>query len=438
MAFKKFAVNSVLVLLSTGLSLVAAEWIFRYMVFSSAPAFKGLKDAGYYADPFNEAAYWKLYYLFGGEYGPPADPHPLLGWRGDFKPGSLMHRQAAEVGARRPVLLYGDSYAQCMPEVTCFQQLLNTDTAFARDHFLLNYGTGGYGVDQIALLFEQTFLRYERPVVVFSLMVTDMDRSPLDWRTGQKPYFSIEGDGLRLNGVPIDPDPANYVKEHGVGITSYLWRRFLYSKVNFLPDAMKDRLMGWSVSTEHKKRLNTRILERVVERLRAGRVDFVFLVFHYLTPDQPEFMVGNENNWRDAMLRDFLKVRDIPYIWSKDLILADPAWTGANLDKYMLLDNGHPTTYFNGLIAQEVERKVLAMDRDPAWVRPVFAPPSYAERARQVENAIRADSAWYASVQRNAQRYGQTIEARMAEEAWYTVAEEDDVVKAAVRAAAGN
>ena len=68
----------------------------------------------------------------------------------------------------------------------------------------------------------------------------------------------------------------------------------------------------------------------------------------------------------------------------------------------------------------------------------MFAPPSYAERARQVENAIRADSAWYASVQGNAQRYGQTIEARMAEEAWYTVAEEDDVVKAAVRAAAGN
>ncbi|MBK8341247.1 MAG: hypothetical protein IPK99_15230 [Flavobacteriales bacterium] len=293
-------------------------------------------------------------------------------------------------------------------------------------------------MDQIALLFEQTFLRYERPVVVFSLMVTDMDRSPLDWRTGQKPYFTIQGEGLRLNGIPIDPDPAHYVKEHGVDISSYLWRRFLYSKANFLPNTMKDRLMGWSASTAQKMELNTRILDRVVNRLRASQVDVVFLVFHYLTPDQPEFMVGNEDNWRDGMLRGFFADRGIPCIWSKDLIPADPAWTGSNLDKYMLLDNGHPTTYFNGLIAQEIKRKVLDIDTAGVWVRPVFAPPTYAERARDVERAIRADSTWYGSVRANAERYGQTIEARIAEEARYTVAEEDEVVKAALREAVGN
>lgn len=434
MAWRKRLVNVLLLVGSTTLALLAAEWVYRRMLFSTQPAFAKLRDANLYADSFNEADHWKLYTLFGGEYRPPEDPHPLLGWRGAFKAKSLLHDDARSVGAKRPVLLYGDSYAQCMPEVRCFQDLLNTDTLFNREHHLLNYGVGGYGVDQITLLFEQTYLRYDRPFVVFSLMVSDMDRSPLDWRTGQKPWFALDGDGLRLQGVPIDPDPDHYLATHPVTIGSYLWRRFLYSPANVLPAWANDRLKGWSAHTAHKQELNTRILDRAIERLKASRVDFVVLVFHYLTPDQEEWMVGREDNWRDRLLRERLMHHEVPYIWSKDLILADPAWTGSNLDTYMLLDNGHPTTYFNGLIAAEIRKHVLeaAGHRDPR--RPLFAPPTYVDMMERTAQAIRQDSAWLASVRTNAERDGQALEDRIIEEAWFVVREDLDVTGEAIRA----
>ncbi len=434
MAWRKWLGNTVLLVGSTALALMGAEWAYRRMLFSSSPAFAKLRDPGLYADAFNEADHWKLYTLFGGPYRPPEDPHPLLGWRGAFKAGSLMHDDARSVGDKRPVLLYGDSYAQCMPEVTCFQDLLNGDTAFARGHHFLNYGVGGYGLDQITLLFEQTFLRYERPFVVFSLMVSDMDRSPLDWRTGQKPWFALEGDGLRLQGVPIDPDPAHYLDTHGVTIGSYLWRRFLYSPANVLPGWANDRFKGWSAHTAHKQELNTRILDRAIERLRSSRVDFVVLVFHYLTPDQEEWMVGREDNWRDRLLRERLAHHGVPYIWSKDLILSDPAWTGANLDKYMLLDNGHPTTYFNTLIAAEIRKAVFGRSGNLDPRRPLYAPPTYVDLAARTAAAIRQDSAWLGSVRANAERNGQPLAERIDEESWFVVREQLDITSEAIRA----
>lgn len=145
-------------------------------------------------------------------------------------------------------------------------------------------------------------------------------------------------------------------------------------------------------------------------------------------------MVGREDNWRDRLLRERLAHHQVPYIWSKDLILADPAWTGSNLDLYMLLDNGHPTTYFNTLIAAEIRRHVLAAagHKDPR--RPLFAPPTYVDLMERTAQAIRQDSAWLASVRTNAERDGQALEDRIVEEAWYVVREDLDVTGEAIRA----
>ncbi|MBL7962794.1 MAG: hypothetical protein JNM31_03020 [Flavobacteriales bacterium] len=431
MRWRKALTNVLVLCFSTVLVLGVSEWAFRLMLFGGSPAFQWLRDAGAYADPFNEADHWKLYYLFGGEYGPPEHPHPRLGWRGAFQPKSLVHDDARQVGERRPVLLYGDSYAQCMPEVECFQGLLNSDSTFAQAHYLLNYGVGGYGVDQIALLCESTFQRYDRPFVIFSLMVSDMDRSPLDWRTGQKPYFTLKDEGLELKGVPIDPDPAHYIATHGPGIRSYLWRRFLHGPANVLPPSWNDRLKGHSAITAYKIELNTRILDRVVDQLRSSGVDFVFVVFHYLTPDQTEWMVGREDNWRDRMLRDFLDERNVPHIWSKDLILQDSAWTGDNLERYMLLDNGHPTTYFNALIAREMKKSVLAAP--PPGSSLVDGPRTYADVAREMAETIRRDTTWSRQVKEKARAHGQTFEERLRDEAWYMVEQELDVVGEALR-----
>ena len=425
-------VKLALLLGSTFLALCVAEWVFRKVLFGENPAFAALRDPGKYSDPFDEADNWKLYYLFGGEYRPPEHPHPLLGWIGDFGPHSLMHNRINEVHGRRPVLLYGDSYAQCMPEVSCFQDILNVDSSFSREHYLLNYGVGGFGVDQIALLCENTVGRYETPVVIFSLMTTDLDRTPLDWRTGQKPLFTEVNGELRLSGVPIDPAPAHYIATHGVGIRSYLWRRFLFSDANILPKGLSDRLLHKARYREEKIALNTRILDRVVDSLRAHDIPFLFVVFHYLTADQTEFMASREDNWRDGMLRTFLQDRRVPYIWSKDVIRRDTAWTGTNLDRYMIMSNGHPTTYLNGLIAAEMERMVLEIEATPRGPEPPPDIVTYEQQVRDLVAYIPTDSTWFRNVQEHARHDGTSTEARLRIEAAWSVEQGSRIVDEAI------
>ncbi len=329
------------------------------MLFSKGDTFKNLKDPSLYANYFDDVNYWKLYYLFGGEFKPPDNPHPLLGWIGDFGRGTLMHNKIEGTQNKRPVLLYGDSYAQCVTGVECFQDILNRDTAFVKNHFLLNYGVGGYGVDQIQLLFKNTAHHYKNPFVIFSVMVSDLDRTIMPFRTGQKPYYKIENDSLILQGVPIDSNPANYIQNNPPNIKSYLWRKFLYSDVNFLPSGLDSSLKHIERTKAEKLWVNGVILKSVIDELRNNNIDFMFVVFHYIEPGNNEFSVDNDEDWRDKFLKDFLESNKVQYVWSKELIRKDGAYNKTNIDKYMILENGHPTSYFNGLIADRMKDAVL-------------------------------------------------------------------------------
>lgn len=134
---------------------------------------------------------------------------------------------------KRKILICGDSYIMCQNDsIQCFDEVLNADTTFNKNNILLNYGVGGYGVDQIYLLFANTIDKFEKPFVIFSIMPTDMDRSLLSVRTGQKLYFTEEGDSLKLNGIPIDSVPDHFFEENQPQITSYLLNRFTHSKLN--------------------------------------------------------------------------------------------------------------------------------------------------------------------------------------------------------------
>ena len=233
---KKWLVNILILFVSVFIALFVGELAFRAVIFSGSEIFKNLRNPENYASSNNESDYWKLSYEFGGEYKPPKNPHPLLGWIGNFDRETLMHNDAGKLNNRRPVILYGDSYAQCVAEALCFEDFLNNDSAFLKEHYFLNYGVGGYGVDQISLLYKNTIDKFEKPFVVFSLMNYDIDRSILSVRTGQKPYFEIENDSLVLRGTPINQNPEEFFEENPIKIKSLLFRKFLYSKLNFLPD----------------------------------------------------------------------------------------------------------------------------------------------------------------------------------------------------------
>ncbi len=362
MRLRNITINLFLFSVSLFACLAIAEFAYRKILFSNIEKFKSIRKPELYADYFNDDDYWKLYHIFGGEYGPPKETHPLLGWVGDFDRKNLRHNNTDSLKNRRPVLLYGDSFAECVEGSECFQSILNNNPVFSKNNYLLNYGVGGYGVDQIQLLFKNSYKHYEKPFVIFSIMCSDLDRTILTNRIGQKPYYEIIADTLALKGIPVENDPEIFFRNNPPKIFSYLWQRFIYTPRNPLPDYMKSWLKRDAAKNKHKTALNEKVLQLVIDELRNEKIDFVFLVFHYVSKSDYHFSVENEDNWRDKFLRGFIAKNQLPCIWSKDLIRRDTAYHKNNLDKYMMESNGHPTTYFNRLISDEIMKFALRSD----------------------------------------------------------------------------
>ena len=103
---------------------IFSEFVFRSILFSENKAFEKLRNPGDYADPDIGENYWKLYYQFDGKNKPPKNPHPLLGWIGFFNPKSYIHNDFRYLKDKRPILLFGDSFAMCVQESKCFQEIL--------------------------------------------------------------------------------------------------------------------------------------------------------------------------------------------------------------------------------------------------------------------------------------------------------------------------
>ena len=111
------------------LSLLIAELVFRWMVFGTNLKFQHLRNPGLYASETSDD-YWKLYYRLDGFYKPPKNPQPVLGFISRFDRITLDHDNIDSLKNKRPVLLYGDSFAQCIDTVECFQHILNRDSSF--------------------------------------------------------------------------------------------------------------------------------------------------------------------------------------------------------------------------------------------------------------------------------------------------------------------
>ncbi len=346
MKFKQYLVNVVLVLIALCLSVIILEIGFRIILFSGLSSFGNLRKAANYADHFSDDDYWKLVHIFGRSA---PQPHPVLGWTNSkFSRDTYLHQDIDQMGKRRPVLLYGDSFAGCSREASCFQDILNVDEEFSKDHYLLNYGVGSYGLDQIFLLFQNSVDLYEDPFVVFSFMTFDLDRSLLTVRSGQKPYFRVEDDELILKGMPINANAEEFFSNNPPQIRSYIYRRILYG---YAPKATVSVLRNDQERINGKKAINEKIIQKAITELRAKELDFVFLIFH---PNWPgKSTLSSESDWRDPFLRKLLQENDVPYIWSKELFQQDTQ------GKSFMLRDGHPNSYFNQLIAEEIKRYTL-------------------------------------------------------------------------------
>lgn len=351
---KSFWINLGLILFSVFITLLLAEFVFRKILLNNSENFKSWKKPSLYSnyiehpdgDLFDDD-YWKLNYIFNRQFNI-EEPDPLLCWTGAFKKESHIHFHEEQLNGRRPVLLYGDSFAQCVEWVDCFEDILNSDSAFSAGHYLLNFGTGGYGVDQIYLLFTETIDRFDRPFVIFSLLTTDMDRCMVKFRDAQKPYFVFKDSTLLLQGTPITLSTSEYIEQNPPEITSYLWRRLKNSDLNFLRDDEKRA----AEKIAKIKTLNIQLLRETFRKLKSLNTDYLVLVFH------PEH--HHPDDWRLTFLRDFLAEEKVPHLFDVDIRNSDTTFSTYDGRNYAIEGNGHPTFHLNKLISNEIKRKVLS------------------------------------------------------------------------------
>jgi hypothetical protein len=378
------------------ISLITAEAVFRCLIFSPSSPFKQLKDPGKYAK-ISTDDYWKLYYEFGGGYRPPEHPHPYLGWIGNFDRKTFAHRDIQLAGNKKKVLIYGDSFIMCVHDsIQCFDEILNSDTAFSKEKFLISYGVGGYGVDQMYLLFSKTIDRFEKPFVVFSIMPADMDRSILSVRTGQKPYFVVDNDSLKVSGIPIDSVSEHFFKDNPPDISSYMWRRFINSSLNPYYDSLP-------TNTELRNKiltLNKKIILETYTEIKKRKLEYVFVVFDELW--------NEEGLWRADSLKSFLSREKIIYMNTRDLIKEDTLYKEYDYFNYMIKGNGHPKSYYNKLVCEEIKKYVFDYTNYSAKRQQMQSQEQYFDLSTNRNTIeyytmkIKADKSWLKSVEEKA------------------------------------
>lgn len=346
--------NLLLVFISILITLVVSEYGFRLLLFSESPLLARFRQPYHFASTY-EDSFWKLYHLWGGEYKPPATPHPLLGWVGSFSRETYLHNETGEVGQRNPVLLYGDSFAQCASAASqeCFHQILNGDTTFSKEHYLLNYGVGGYGIDQIWLLLRESVHLYGNPVVVVGIFTDDLDRSLMSFRIGQKPFFDIGENRLRLQGVPINSDVGQYLHEHPIDIVSYLYRLWLHS--NSAPRKLVEYLDN--VQKEKTETVGELITREMVRHLKGKEVPFLFVIF-----SSQDEMEREQDSWREYFLRKILEEQRVPYISSKVLVRKEAILKGRQVEEYFIQKDKHPTAEQNRMVSMAIYQAIRKGD----------------------------------------------------------------------------
>ncbi len=347
--FAAIAQRVALAAVSLAVSLALAEIAYRVLLASGTAMGQRLRKPTLYADPLSEDLFWLLRHRWYGDRGrfkPPSHPHPLLGWHAAHIGTDYSHREEEKIGTRRPVLLYGDSFAQGMAGVERFQKILNRDPDFARGHYLLNYGVGGYGLDQTYLLFKNSIDRFADPFVVFSFLTMDLDRSVLSVRVGQKPYFEVTGGKLELRGVPVESRPEDFFGARPPRVGSYLLRR-----LGRLP--LVTRMRG-ERGQEKKMRVNGAILDAAIAELGARGLDYTILVFHTRMP----FRQGP--SWRSSWIRSRLEDHGADYLWCHDILRREAG--ERPLEDLFDTRFHHPTTLANQIVARAIAERLAAVE----------------------------------------------------------------------------
>jgi hypothetical protein len=337
--------------LSSLLAALLFEGALRTIVHLDAAggAFAALRDPMNFARPWDDD-YWKLHHLFTRAHAPGVawNFDPVTGWRSPrVQPRTYEHADRDQLRERRPVLLYGDSYAYCFTsDDACWQGLLE-HSELGQQYALLNYGTTGFGLDQCWLLYQQSIESYAElePVVVIAVLVDDdFDRCLLRFRDWPKPQFTLgPGGALELHPPEGEGDRVRYLAEHPLDLGCYAWKFFVHG-TNVLGPSLRNRFTYQSAAIKLAEQLCSRILLEWKQDLDRRGLQYFVLLFH----NREHLESQGASGWREPFAVTELTKLGIPFVSSKVRLLADArANARASADYY--LATGPGVLHFNAL-----------------------------------------------------------------------------------------
>ena len=303
-------------------SLVVVELLVRWLLFVPTrplpgfvlPAVAWARRPGLWADSQSDDLYWALLQRWTPrdvriDRAPRFDAH--LGWSSTkFNPPSYWHTAEEGLADRRPVLLYGGTFALCNTLARdCFQGLMRR-SGLDPDMFLLNYGVDGYGVDQSFLLLQRSIGLYaERdPLIVFGILVDDeLDRSLLTFRRYSKPRLAATPSGA-LPDIPAEETYQDWLAARGPVVGSFLWHGLLH-QFPLMPEGLAKLLRGEPGLIEKKKTLVRSILGGVRTEAESRSLEYFVVLFH-----GHRSIYQGPWGWQEPFLTSLLDELGIPWV----------------------------------------------------------------------------------------------------------------------------
>ena len=324
---REILLSILLIVSSLAFTFGAAELFLRTILFTDLIPDSSLRVPWRYADAGLDDDFWKLAYLFGTDGDAEAVGYvdPELGWGPDRSSSANTFKSA---NGDRPILFYGDSFVGGANNIP--QKLDN----YLSDRTVLNYGVGGYGVDQIYLNLTKTAHQYDMPLLLIGILTYDLDRSVLAIRTHQKPYYDLVGGELVLRNTPILPTTSQYIEQNPLQINSYFLRFVLFRAREFFSDGQFNELMGYTEKEEKKRTINFALIEAMQRNARSMGVRPRIVLFYK----------GEEINtptWREAFLKETLATLGIEYFDTRQYLLDYMSETGTALESLYRENFGH-------------------------------------------------------------------------------------------------
>ncbi len=294
----------------------------------------------HYADWSSEDDYWKLHGRWVGEWAPrPERVHPLLGWSQarvtpDNPWGLLAETRERLVPNDRPkVLFYGDSFVEGIAKPPFWIPNYMDRELPATD--VIHLGVGGFGTDQIHLLFRETNGLAAAPFVIFGVMTYDLDRAVLSVRTGLKPRLVVDDSGeLRVTRTPVPREQSEFFASAPLDFRSYLFQMI---RMQILRAIAPDQRVA------EKRRLNSAILEQTVGLARQRSLEILYVIFY----DPKALRVAD---WREHYLKAELDRLGVAYLDTRPILLAACRDDDLPLDHYYASDGGHHNAAGNAVI----------------------------------------------------------------------------------------